>query len=645
MNVMITRLRPLALLFGAIVLLAGCETMQMTAPTQEVPATIDNADKAAREGQYVVAAREYMRLAGSAQPPQKQNLELRAVEMLLKAGQPSEARALLRSVSVQNIDASFAARKRILEAKLFALEGANDNAIRQLDEAAKTRNLNPSLLADIHATRAQIELAVDNPIGAVRNLIAREVLIVGKEAVAENQTQIWKILNAMPRARLASERQLTGDPTLGGWIDLALAAVDNAASPKRLEEALAQWRALNLKHPASESLVAAMLKPPAPGVIGRVERIALLLPLTSPYTVAAQAVRDGFLAMHAAHTGADKPTVKVYDIGADANQAPDFYQAAARDGAQVIVGPLGRDAVDNVIRRGGVSVPTLLLSHSDDEAATNIQQIFQFGLPPEQEARQVAERAYLDGHRQAAVLTPQNPWGERMSAAFTAAWQSLGGVIVTSVQYREGESDHSEAIKRMLNVNFSIERKERLERVLRAKIPFESQHARPRQDVDFIFLAADAKSGRLVKPQLNFFQAGRVPVYATSHIYTGKSDALQDADLDGVLFGDMPWMLINNGKLQQLRQKLQNGWPHAFSDLDRLYALGMDSYAILPHLNRISAEAGVRFNGVTSGLSLDRSGRLLRSLTWARFTKGVPKLVDSSSPRPGRFDLETPSGS
>jgi uncharacterized protein len=643
MNVTLPRLHIAALLL-IIGVLAGCETMQMTAPSPDAPASVDNAEKAERDGQYVVAAREYLRLSAVAQAPQKQHLELRAAEMLMKAGQPQEARALLRGVNVQNVDPSFGARKRILEAKLFALEGANDKAIRQLDEAAKTRNLNPSLLADIDEARAQIELALDNPIGAVRNLIAREALIVGKEPVAQNQAQIWKILNAMPRSRLVAERQLTGDPVLGGWIDLALVIVDNTRTPAQLEDGLAQWRALNLQHPASESLIASLVKPGA-GVIGRIERIALLLPLTSPHSVAAQAVRDGFLAMHAGQSSADKPSIKIYDTGADSNQTAEIYQAAVKDGAQVVVGPLGRDAVDNVIRRGGVSVPTLLLSHSDDESAVNMQQLFQFGLPPEQEARQVAERAYLDGYRQAAALFPQNPWGERMNVAFTAAWQSLGGVVVASEQYREEESDHSEAIKRLLNVNFSIERKERLERLLRQKIPFESQHARPRQDIDFIFLAADAKRGRLIKPQLNFFQAGRIPVYATSHIYTGKSDPLQDADLDGVLFGDMPWMLVNNGKVPQLRQKLQSGWPHAFSDLDRLYALGMDSYAILPHLNRISAESGVRFNGVTSGLSLDRGGRLLRSLTWARFNKGVPRLVDTSSPRPGRFDLETLSGS
>lgn len=642
MNVTIPRLHialPMLILIG---MLAGCETVQMTPPSREEP-TVSNAERAERDGQYVVAAREYMRLSVTAQPPQKQHLELRAAEMLMKAGQPQEARALLRGVYVQNIDPSFGARKRILEAKLFALEGANDRALRQLDEAAKTRNLNPSLQADIHEARAQIELALDNPIGAVRNLIARETLIVGNEVVGQNQLQIWKILNAMPRSRLAAERELTGDPVLGGWIDLALAAVDNARAPAQLEEALAQWRALNLSHPASESLIASIARP-APGIIGRIERIALLLPLTSSYSVAAHAVRDGFLAMHTAQSGAEKPSVTVYDTGADPEQTAEFYKTAVREGAQVIVGPLGRETVDNVIRQGVISVPTLLLSHSDDESAASMQQLFQFGLPPEQEARQAAERAYLDGYRQAAVLFPQGPWGERMNTAFTAAWQSLGGVVVAAEQYREDESDHSDAIKRLLNVNFSYERKERLERLLRQRIPFESQHARPRQDIDFIFLVADAARGRLIKPQLNFFQAGGVPVYSTSHIFTGRSDPLHDNDLDGVLFGDMPWMLVNNAKVQQLRKKVQSGWPHAFSDLDRLYALGMDSYAILPHLNRISAGSGIHFSGVTSGLSLDRAGRLLRSLTWARFNKGVPRLVDTSSPRPGRFDLETLSG-
>jgi hypothetical protein len=148
----------------------------------------------------------------------------------------------------------------------------------------------------------------------------------------------------------------------------------------------------------------------------------------------------------------------------------------------------------------------------------------------------------------------------------------------------------------------------------------------------------------LIKPQLNFYHAARVPVYSTSHIFTGTGDARLDTDLDGVVFGDMPWMLVGDGKIQELRQTLQRDWQYAHSDLDRLYALGVDSYAILPHFSRISMEAGARFNGVTSGLSLDRNGRLQRQLLWARFNRGVPQLVDTFLKHKSQFNIENDDG-
>jgi len=88
-------------------------------------------------------------------------------------------------------------------------------------------------------------------------------------------------------------------------------------------------------------------------------------------------------------------------------------------------------------------------------------------------------------------------------------------------------------------------------------------------------------------------------------------------------------MLVSNGRISELRRVLQANWPYGRSQLDRLFALGMDSYAIIPHLNRISSENAVRFSGVTSGLSLGRDGRLHRQLLWARFRRGSPKLLDT----------------
>lgn len=627
-------IRWLAILIICAALLAGCETARV-APTP-APVNTGVAETAERNGEYLLAAREYSRLATSVEPPQKQDLQLLAVSAFLKAGQLREAHTQIDLINVTGLDASFVARKHILQARILTAEGAFEKGIRQLDDASGLRNLSPSLLSEINLVRAQAELALDNPIGAVRNLINREQYIVGKEAVIDNQKQLWKILVSMPRARLKTEFDIVRDPVLSGWIELALIAVENAGQPLTLNAAVDQWKKTHPNHPAGESVLNSLVSQ-TPGISGRIDRIALLLPLTSGYSVAAQAVRDGFMAMDAANTNPDKPKIMIYDMGPDPSKGPEIYAQAVNDGAQFIVGPLGREAAEAIMRQGSIKVPTLMLNHTDEIPSATSKYLFEFGLPPEQEARQVAERAFLDGHRQAAVLYPKTPWGERMMTGWTNRWQSLGGIVVASQSYHEEDSDYSDPIKLLLNINQSEARKAQIEKIIGQKVQFES---RARQDIDFIFLAADAKHGRLIKPQLNFYHAARVPVYSTSHIFTGTGDTMQDTDLDGVLFGDMPWMLVGSGKIQKLRQTLQHDWPYAHSDLDRLFALGVDSYAILPNLNRISMDSGARFSGVTSGLSLDRNGRLQRQLIWARFSRGVPQLVDTFLKQKGQFEIE-----
>jgi outer membrane PBP1 activator LpoA protein len=624
----------------AAVVLAGCETTRVGAPGVAEP-TADSsvAEKAERDGEFIIAAREYGRLAQASRPPSKQHFELRAADNLIRAGQLREARYLLEQTDLTGLDSSFFTRRQILQARILSAEGAHEKAIRVLDEAARARKLNPDLLAEVFRVRAQAELALDNPIGAVRNLINREQYIVGTDAIADNQKQLWNILDAMPRARLAAELNMAREPVLAGWIELALASIDNAG---RMGPAIENWRKAYPKHPASEALLASLVKPAA-GLISRIERIALLLPLSSDFSVAAEAVRDGFLGMQGLDPRPDKPTVKVYDFGADPLQAAELYKRAVADGAQVVVGPLGREAADAILQKSTLSVPTLLLSHTDLQlSGASARNLFQFGLPPEQEARQVAERAYLDGHRRAAVLYPDSPWGQRMQSAFVDHWQRLGGLVLANASYTEGQGDHSDSIKSLLNIAQSEQRKDLLANKIKQKLQFEP---RPRQDLDFIFLVADAKRGRLIKPQLDFYRAVRVPVYSTSHIFTGRIDSRHDVDLNGVLFADMPWMLVHSGKLEELRRRVQGNWPHAQSDLDRLYALGIDSYSILPHLNQISTDAAARFGGVTSTLSLDRGGRLQRQLTWAQFSRGAPKLIDTSLKIRQHLEVEaTPEG-
>jgi outer membrane PBP1 activator LpoA protein len=298
------------------------------------------------------------------------------------------------------------------------------------------------------------------------------------------------------------------------------------------------------------------------------------------------------------------------------------------------------EAIDQVVKRTNLAVPTILLGHTDAEINTGDRPVFQFGLSPEQEAKQVAERAYLDGHRRSAVLYSNNASGQRMLNAFTDHWQRLGGILLTAQSYTLGENDYSESVKRILNIPQGEARKQALDAKFRTKLKFEP---RPRADIDCIFLVADAKHARLIKPQFNYHRASDIPIYSTSYIFSGKGEPILDIDLDGVMFGDMPWMLASDGKINGLRKSLQADWPYAHSPLDRLYALGIDVYAVIPQLNRLGSENAVRFRGVTGGLSLER-GRLQRQLLWAKFRRGVPQLLDTSLNYRGQFEIERDSG-
>jgi hypothetical protein len=623
---------------GLALVLSACETRpprpEAVKPPEPV-ATIKTAELAETAGEFVLAAREYELLSGKADSPQREHYTLKTIEMLIKAGQVREARDKLRTLDVAKLDAAFQARKQIHEAQLLVLENKPDEALKLLARAEKTPNLNPNQIGDIYRVRAQAEMAIERPLAALKNLIARDKVIVARDEITRNHRELWQILETLSRAQLTQELAASRDPVLSGWLELAIAALENAGSYAKLAIAVDGWHKTHIGHPASEDFLKSLAKPRI-GQIGRIERISLLLPLTSDYAQAAAAVRDGFLAMQAADRNVDKPAVNVIDIGNDPARAAEFYKQAVQDGAQLIIGPLGLEAVDQVVKKAGLDAPTLLLSHASDEIDSG-KTVFQFGLPPEQEATQAAERAWLDGHRQAAVLYPDSAWGRRLQAAFVAAWQRLGGIVVSEQNYLLNQSDYTDPVKRMLNIIHSEARKERLENLARMKLKFE---ARPREDIHFIFLAADPRHARLIKPQLNYHRASKIPIYATSHVFTGRGNPALDTDLDGIQFGDMPWILVGDGRVAELRAALQPSWPYAHSGLDRLFALGVDAYAIVPHLNRLSSENAVRFNGVTSGLSLGRGGRLHRQLLWARFKKGVPVLVDTFFRHKGQFDID-----
>jgi hypothetical protein len=125
---------------------------------------------------------------------------------------------------------------------------------------------------------------------------------------------------------------------------------------------------------------------------------------------------------------------------------------------------------------------------------------------------------------------------------------------------------------------------------------------------------------------LSFFYAGDLPVFSTSHIYSGSVDRERDRDLSGVRFTALPWLFENDNQTKQNIEKQAAPAP-AFA---RLYALGADAFRLFPRLPMLRQFPDQRVHGLTGALSLSPDGRIVREQMWARIDKGVPVPITTT---------------
>ena len=355
------------------------------------------------------------------------------------------------------------------------------------------------------------------------------------------------------------------------------------------------------------------------GIPAHPRLVTLLLPLSGAQRPVAEAVRDGFFAAYLADTaGGERPAVMILDE--ERPGAIEAYRSAIAAGAGMVIGPLLKESVTKVAQVGG-SVPTLTLNYLDAGAPAP-GDFYQFSLAPEDEARQAALRAAAEGRLRALALLPDNEWGRRMLNAFTPALEDRGGKLLAYRFYDPGATDFTMQIQRLLLLDESRGRERQLAANLGVSLQFEP---RRRGDVDYIFLAANVASGRLIRPQLRFLYAGDIPTYATSAIFQAGSKG--DADLDGVMFPDAPAVLGADPRGQELRAELAQRWPAGAVGRMRFYAMGFDAYGLMS----AGRPGDAAMAGLSGSLAADAGGRIHRRLSWAEFRDGRIVLLPDAA--------------
>ena len=589
-------LRTLTLLALAA-LLAACAS-KPTATLGELPRTPQ------------ASIEELLQQAASSPASQAASLRLAAADQAFQQNDQGQAARILEQVPLDSLLPAEQIFASTLQAELALARHKPKTALKALGHPSLERLAELPVAQQVRSqlARANALAASGQALTAARERIFIAPLLSGSAANANHQT-IWALLDSLP----ASQLQGSGDADLLGWLELARAA-KGSGTPEQQQAAIDAWRQQNPQHPAAQNLPEQLSK--LQQLANQpLNKIALLLPQDGPLAAVAQALRDGFMANYyqAQQSGQNAPIVEIYDSNKVAS-LDDFYRQAQAAGVQLVVGPLEKPLVKQLNERSQLPITTLALNYSEG-SKPGPAQLFQFGLAAEDEARSVTRRARDDGMRRAVALVPRGEWGDRVLAAFRQSWEADGGSLIAA-EHVDQPVQLAQQIADLFQLRQSEARAKRLQNTLGSNIV--ALPAR-RQDVDFIFLAATPQQAQQIKPTLAFQYAGDVPVYATSHLYSGNNGQAQPADLNGIRFCETPWLLDSN---TSLHQQVTSQWPQAAGSLGRLYAMGMDAYTLAPRLSQLKALPDNRIDGLTGQLRMNPNQRIERQLPWAEFRDG-----------------------
>jgi outer membrane PBP1 activator LpoA protein len=604
-------------------LIAGCSTTP-TRPPETVSPVQQQAQALEAVGDYAGAARLYQSAASQATAgKEQQTLQLLAADSLIRAEDFTAARQLLNEMPATLSSSELQQHYTVNLAALALAEQHPAEALALLEQIPA----GGTYAADVHRLLAEAYLQEFRYFQSARERVLLDPLLSDPAVQLENQLAVWETLNRLTDVELQQLRTTPPPDPLSGWMELVELSRLYLQQPDALAEVIPHWQQRYPGHPASQAFIPQLLEgmalagqPPA--------QIALLLPLHGTLAEAAAAIRDGILAAYYDTPDTTiQPRLQLYDSGDSTETALAAYQQAALDGAQFVIGPLRKEAVQALAMQPQLAVPVLALNQLEDPVLNN-PSLYQFGLAPEDEAREAARLAWREGYSRSIALLPESDWGERVYTAFADEWQRLGGVILDTRRYDDSKTDHGKIISDLLKLDSSQARHQQLSRQLGVAFEFEP---RRREDVDFFFLLASPNQARLIRPQLSFYRATTIPVYATSRVYSGQPNAAQDADMNGIIFCDMPWMLDQDTNWQHLQQAIRDFWPLDASRYARLYALGIDAYRLVPYLGRGYGGMFGAYRGVTGNLTLTSQGLISRSLHCAEFRQGVPVLLEQSS--------------
>lgn len=556
---------------------------------------------------------QIVELYQSSVPLSPQEQRLHSIDSLLQAGDGASAKQTADTINPAELSPEQRVLLRLLYAQIQLSFGEAEQAIENLTQI-QPQQLNLENRIKYLQSQAFAYSLTGNLLEGAKSRIELHSLITSPAELERNQAAILEALRLLPDTDL----QTNQTDTLAGW--MSLANILKYINQPDFNTQINQWRATFPTHPANLSFLDHP-QDTQENMPGQPEIIALLLPESGTFAQAGKAIRAGFTAAYNHTSGHSKPVIRFYD--SEQSAPATLYNQATSEGAQLIIGPLAKEQIQNLADTVSFNIPVLALNHIP---GLQKNQLYQFSLSPLDDAEQIIQKARENGHRKALLLIPDNSPGKRTASYLKEDWQNLDGILLETQTYNPKETDFSLPIQKLLNLD---ESEQRYNKIL-TLIPGIKYTPRRRQDADAILLSAYSAEARAINPQLQFYQAGDLPVYAMPTVYSGQVNAALDADLNKIIFCDIPWLFNKTYQGELGMDALKETWTQFPSSYFRLIAMGIDSYNLITHLDNLEADS---YSGATGNLSLTTDQRIKRKLTCAKFIDGQP---ENTSPAPDK---------
>ena len=314
--------------------------------------------------------------------------------------------------------------------------------------------------------------------------------------------------------------------------------------------------------------------------------------------------------------------LKIYDT--TAQPLDQVLAQVQKDGASIVVGPLLKNDVDTLIK----SNTTLnVLALNQPENVQNRANICYFALSPEDEARDAARHIHEQGKQAPLLLIPRSALGDRVANAFADEWQKIGGGVVLQQKFgsaselRAGVNGGAGIALNGSPVSASLPQQQSVTiGGLTIPAPPPDAQISGGGKVDAAYIVATPEEIAFIKPMIamrNGSQSGAT-LYASSRSAQGTAGPDFRLEMDGLQYSEIPMLAGSNPPLmQQALSSVRNDY-----SLARLYAMGVDAWALANHFTQMRQVPGFELNGNTGDLTATQDCVINRKLSWLKYQQG-----------------------